>query len=142
MAEKRPPLNRVHTRGSEAKRSSELDVGLKLTIDGNEYALRMGDLQPHHVRALRMVTHVAYGPIHPGGLTFETLLERCAASPDIDYISTFVWFARYVAGETELSHDEVATDYAAILADGFDIAEAGAESAEELASPEGRGGPS
>lgn len=140
MAENRPPLSRVHTRSSEAKRNDELDAGIKLTIDGQSYSLRLGDLQPHHVRALRMVTHVAYGPIHPGGLTVETLMAHCASSPDVDYISTFVWFARYVAGETDLTHDEVSIDYAAILADGFEIVEAGAETAEELESPEGQGG--
>lgn len=142
MSETRPSLARQHTRASEQKRTSELDVGLKLTINGREHSVRMGDLQPQHIRALRRATHAAYGSIHPRGLTFEDLLECVAESTDVDYLSTFVWFARYVGGETDLEHDEVAVDYAAIMADGFDIAEAGAESAKELESPEGLGGPS
>lgn len=112
----RPSLARQHTRGSDEKTQEELDTGVAVTIEHVEYVVRVGDLSPQIVRELRR---------NYGG-SFNKLMTELAEDPDVDIISTFVWLARRVEGD-KVDHDDVAIDYRAMLADGFDIAVAGRE---------------
>lgn len=110
----RPSLARKHTRKSDEAAQAELNAGIRITIEGEPYEVRVGDLNPGLVRELRR----AYGG------SFHKLMDEISGDPDIDLISTFVWLARRVAGET-VEHDAVEVDYTALLADGFDIDIAG-----------------
>ena len=119
----RPPLDRKVTRKSEEKRDEALDQGLKLTIDGEVYEARVGDVTPDIARELRSYT----------GKGFMNLIQTTAEDPDIDVISAFVWVARRIRGES-VAFEDVSISYSQMLSDGFDVALPGAEDAD---SPEG-----
>lgn len=112
----RPSLSRAHTRSSEAKRDEALDTGARITIEGEAFEARIGDVTPSIARELRRAT----------GGGFMSLLSTMADDPDVDVVSAFVWVARRIRGEA-IALDDVNVTYAQMLADGFDVQEAGAE---------------
>lgn len=113
---KRPPLARKVTNDHKKKRDEALDQGLKLTIDGEVYEARVGDVTAEIARELRQHT----------GKGFMHLVRTTAEDPDIDVISAFVWVARRVVGE-EVAFEDVSISYAAMLGDDFEVSLPGAE---------------
>ena len=107
---KRPPLAQKHTRASEGNREQALDEGLKLTIDGEVFEARVGDVTPAIARELRRNI----------GMGFMSLMQETARDPDIDVISAFVWVARRIRGEV-VAFDDVAVSYEQMLSEGFDV---------------------
>lgn len=123
----RPSLERKVTRKTEENRTSQLEAGARITIEGESYEVRMGDMTAPLARELRR----QYG----GSL--QKLITEMSDDPDIDTFATFVWLARRIRGE-EVSLDSVEIDYAAILADGFDVSVPGDDSdGDGEDSPEG-----
>lgn len=121
----RPSLARKHTRSSEDKRTAQLDTGLRITVEGDVFEVRIGDVTPELARELRALT----------GMSFMRLLSLCGEDPDVDVLTAFEWLARRVRGEdVELS--QIQFTYADLMSDEFDIAEAGAESEDEANNPE------
>ena len=86
--QKRPALARRVTRATEAERKEALEAGIKITLDGQSYELRMGDITSEIAREMRRAT----------GMGFRALMSELPRDPDIDLISAFVWAARRVAG--------------------------------------------
>lgn len=121
----RPPLARKHTRTTEENRNAGLDAGVRITIDGEAYEVRMGDVTPDISRELRRHT----------GMGFRVLMESIGVDPDIDTLSAFAWVARRIRGEY-VAFDEVVVTYAQMLSDGFDVEPVGAEDLDDL-PPEG-----
>lgn len=120
----RPSLSPKHTRTSEATRTSELDEGMKITVDGDSYILRIGDLTPALVRELRTLT----------GMSAQRVMECIVTDPDIDVISTFVWLARRTSGDADVALDDVNVGYHDLLSDGFNVTAPGRREVED--SPE------
>lgn len=120
---KRPSLAPKVTRGTEENRASALDQGVKITVDGEDFTVRVGDVTPALARELRQ---------NYGG-SFNKLQHELSTDPDIDSISTMVWLARRVNGET-VDHGEVGVTYSQVFGDDFDIAVAGREEVDD--SPE------
>ena len=115
-ANARPPMDRKVTRKSEEKREELLDDGLKITIDGEVHIVRDGDVTPQVARELREAS----------GMSYVRLIQTIRRDPDIDVLSAFVWLARRIQGEY-VALDDVVVTYDAILEDGFDISQPGAE---------------
>jgi hypothetical protein len=112
----RPSLARKVTPKSEAKRASALEEGVRITIEGETFEVRVGDISAHDERALR----------REWGGSFQDLSDELGGKPGIDSISAFVWFARRMRGD-DVEFDDVNYTYAAILADDFAVALAGDE---------------
>lgn len=110
MTTNRPPLARKHTRTTEAARKAALEAGIRMTIDGESYTVRMGDGTPAIARTLRRYT----------GMGFNSFLSALASDPDTDLVSAFVWVARTVAGE-RLDFEDVQVTFAQMLGDDFDV---------------------
>jgi len=108
---KRPTTARKVTRSTEANRESALDQGLRISLDGEDFDVRVGDITSAMARELR--THVGFGPMQ--------LIRQCAIDPDVDLLSAFVWLARRIRGEM-IRFDQVEVTYAQLLSDGFDVA--------------------
>lgn len=119
----RPSLARKVTPGSEANRKAALDEGVRMTVDGQSYEVRMGDITSTLARELRR----EYGG------SFNKLRDELGNDPDADSIATFIWLARRARGD-EVAFEDVEITYAQILADDFDVAVAGAEVVDD--SPE------
>lgn len=113
---KRPTTARKHTRATEEKRETDLDQGVRLTIEGESYEARIGDVTPAIARELRKHT----------GMGFMTLMNTMSVDPDVDLVSAFVWVARRIKGEF-VAFDDVIVGYSALLADGFEMGETDAE---------------
>lgn len=120
----RPPLNRKHTRTTEANRTSGLDKGVRITLDGVPYEVRAGDLTAVHTRLLRK--EAGYG--------FARLLDLLEEDPDLDVIGTLVWLARTLNGD-RVTIDEVLADIGYEDLDGMEVEEL-TEPAPEDNSPE------
>jgi hypothetical protein len=116
-------LARKVTPRSEANREEGLDTGVRFTIEGDVFEVRVGDVTAHLAREIRAAT----------GCSFNKLMDEMSTDPDIDTIATFVWIARRIKGET-VGIDDVNVDYAAMLGDGFTIDVARPEEVED--SPE------
>lgn len=115
---KRPDLARKVTRKTVEKQDAEMSAGLRVELSKDEvYEIRMGDVTPQAARELRRVC----------GFGFVTLCNLMGSDPDIDLISTFVWFARRLAGEDALEIDDVSVGYDVLTGEGFDVAAAGDE---------------
>lgn len=97
---KRPSTARKHTRTTEAKRTSKLDQGIRITYDGHVYEVRTGELNALDENALRRET----------GMTFDTLLSEARDNPGIDIIAMLIWLARRTNGEQMLRFATVAKD--------------------------------
>ncbi|NUO35888.1 MAG: hypothetical protein HOQ45_02400 [Nocardioidaceae bacterium] len=96
----RPSLQRKHTRSTETKRTEALDEGLRITIGEDVYEVRVGDLNALHERALR----------RQYGSPFADLMEEFETKPGLDSVAAVVWLARFMAGETDLTYEQVAVD--------------------------------
>jgi hypothetical protein len=110
----RPSAARKVTRTSEANRENALDQGLRITLDGEVFEVRVGDITSTLARELR--GHVGFGPMQ--------LIRHCAVDPDVDLLSAFVWLARRISGEF-VRFEDVEVSYAQLLSDGFDVATPG-----------------
>lgn len=113
----RPSAARRHTRTTEKKAVDQLEQGLRITLDGNTYEVRLADVTPNLTRELRRGT----------GMSFNQLMREVTSDPDLDSLAGFIWMARRIAGERVEIEDVVVT-YAQILDEGF-----------EVALPDGRG---
>lgn len=116
MTQKRPSAKRVHTNASEAKRTNDLDTGIRLVIDGEPYEVRLADVSPTVARKFRAMV---------GGSPNKTL-SMMSDDPDIDTFTDFVLLARLIRGE-DVTVDDVSITYADLLSDGFTVETAGAE---------------
>lgn len=126
-ANARPPLDRQVTRQSKEKVASQLDQGIRMTIDEETYDVRVGDVTPEIARELR--THT--------GKSFMWLMNTLTDDPDVDILSAFVWVARQIRGDDVAFHD-VSVSYATFLSDGFDLSLPGVEDAKvDPTNPEG-----
>lgn len=96
----RPSLQRTNSRKSEAKRDAANDLGLTISVNGKNYTVREGDLTALDTMALRRET----------GMSFVSLMQAFATSPDIDLIAALAWLARRVDGERMLTYAEVAAE--------------------------------
>lgn len=119
---RRPSAARKVTRKTEEKRDAELDRGLRIVIDGEEYVVRLGDVTSRVARELRAAT----------GHGVHWLIGAVSVEPDVDLIAEFVWLARRIRGE-EVAFDDIEVSYRQLLDDGFDVDLADAE---ESAGPE------
>lgn len=84
----------------DARRAEATGVGVKTVIDGTTYEVHFGELTGLDSRALRAAT----------GYTTYSLLNQALAlngPPDLDTAAAIAWLARYRAGETALTYDEV-----------------------------------
>lgn len=107
---KRPSTARKVTRSSEKAREAALDSGLRITIDGDDFDVRLGDVTSSMARELR--NNTGMGPLQ--------LINATAVSPDVDLLSAFVWLARRQRGEF-VAFEAVEVTYGQMLSDGFDV---------------------
>lgn len=119
----RPSAARKHTRSTDAKRTDALEQGLRITIDGEAYTVRLGDVTSTMTRELRRAT----------GMSFNQVMNLVQTDPDSDVIAAFIWVARRIAGE-KVDVDDVVVTYTQLLDDGFDVSLPGAR--EEDDGPE------
>ncbi len=110
----RPTTARKVTRSTESNREDALDQGLRISLEGEVFEVRVGDITSALARELR--TQIGFGPMQ--------LIRQCAIDPDVDLLSAFVWLARRIAGEP-VRFDEVEVTYAQLLSDGFDVSTPG-----------------
>lgn len=121
----RPSTARKHTRTTEQNRSDALDQGAKITVDGEEYVVRAGDLSALDSRALRKEV----------GVSFIQLIDELTTNADIDSIAAIMWLARRIKGEATLRYETVAAEVGYDVLDTIKFAEPGAEDAST--DPEG-----
>lgn len=112
---KRPAAARKHTRTTEKNRAETMDAGLKITLEGEVYEVRLGDVTSNLTRELRRGT----------GLSFNQLMREVTTDPDVDSIAGFVWLARRIAGE-RVDVDDVVVTYTQLLGDDFEVEVPGA----------------
>lgn len=110
MTATRPSAARRHTRTTEKKSDDALEQGLRITIDGEVYEVRLADVTSNLTRELRRGT----------GMSFNQLMNDITTDPDADSIAGFIWLARRIAGE-KIAIDDVVVTYAQLLADDFDV---------------------
>lgn len=113
----RPSLARTHTRQSEGKRKEGLDEGMRVTVDGDVFEVRLGDVTPALAAEVRKNT----------GMSFMKLMQTLSDDPDIDLLTVFEWLARRVRGE-DVELWQVEFTYGDAAEDGFDITAAGPSS--------------
>lgn len=101
---------RKPSKASDRAREEALEAGLRMTVDGNDYVVRYGDVTPTLARELRAAT----------GHGFNYIMENIAIDPDVDLVSEFVWLARRIQGE-KVSLESVEVTYADILKEDFDV---------------------
>lgn len=114
MTEKRPPLQRTHTRKTEAARQAALEEGVKISYDGEDYVVKVGDVTSQIARRFRREV----------GISFQKVIEELSSDPDIDSIAALVWLARLLRGD-ETSLDDVAISYSDL--DEIEVSEAAPE---------------
>lgn len=107
---KRPSAARKHTRTTETSRADAMDSGLKITLEGEVYEVRLGDVTSNLTRELRRGT----------GMSFNQLMREVTTDPDVDSIAGFVWMARRIAGE-KVDIEDVVVTYAQLLGDDFEV---------------------
>lgn len=90
---KAPSVGRVKDEKKKA-----LDQGIKVTWNGVDYAVCLGDLSSLDTQALRREV----------GLSFLGIIKALNADPDIDLIAAIIWLRRRINGEVTLSYNEVA----------------------------------
>lgn len=110
MTADRPTTARKHTRTTEKKRDDAMDAGLKITLEGETYEVRLGDVTSNLTRELRRGT----------GLSFNQLMREVTNDPDVDSIAGFVWLARRIAGE-KVDVEDVVVTYTQLLREDFDV---------------------
>lgn len=103
---KRPSLEKRQSRTERTaetnKVDASLDLGIKFTIDGEDFSITMGDLTAWDVRDLRQQT----------GYSFAQLLDAFwGDGTDVDIVAACLWLARKVnGGETSLTYEQVARE--------------------------------
>lgn len=122
---KRPSTARKVTRSTEAKREDELERGIKITLEGDVYEIRLADITSNLAREFRKAA----------GYGVQRLMSEIVSDPDLDSIASFVWLARRIGGEA-LDLDDVVVSYAQILGGDFDVSLPGDRDPEETDSPE------
>lgn len=115
-APQRPTLVRKVTPKSEASRKAALEDGVRISIGGETFEVRVGDISARDERELR----------REWGGSFQDLSEELGDKPGIDSISAFVWFSRRMRGD-EVAIDDVNYTYADVFGDDFDVDVIGAE---------------
>lgn len=110
----RPSAARKVTRSSEENRQDALEQGVRITLDGESYEVRLADVTPNLTRELR----------RQAGMSFNQLMREVVTDPDLDSLAGFVWMARRIAGEV-VEIDDVIVTYAQILDEGFEVATPG-----------------
>jgi hypothetical protein len=115
----RPPA-RKRTARTETSRTEALERGLRITLDGEAYEIRLGDVTSTVTRELRRAT----------GMSFNQVMNLVQTDPDSDVIAAFVWMARRINGEA-VDIDDVVITYTQLLGDGFDIDVAGDRSEDD-----------
>lgn len=113
---KRPTTARKVTRKTEESRESALDQGLRISMEGEDFEVRLGDITPALARELR--AKLGFGPMQ--------LIRQCSVDPDVDLLSAFVWLARRISGEL-VRFEDVEVTYAQLLSEGFDVSTPGKE---------------
>lgn len=121
----RPSAARRHTRTTEKKTTDELEKGLRITLDGEVFEVRLADVTSTLTRELRRGT----------GLSFTRLMDEIMTEPDADSIAGFVWLARRIRGE-RVEIDDVVVTYAQLLDEGFDVDVPGRRGDEVTGDPE------
>ena len=106
----RPSAARKHTRSTDAKAEAELDQGIRVTLDGEHYEVRLGDVTSTVTRELRAAS----------GMSFNALMEYVTTDPDTDVIAAFIWLARRLRGE-RVELGEVVVTYRQLLGEEFDV---------------------
>lgn len=98
MTEKRPSIQRKHTRSTEAKRNDELDRGIAITDDdGTRLQVRIRDVKGVHDAAL----------VRALGIDFMGLLVEISKRQGLDLLAAVVWFCRLVNGRDAGTYEEV-----------------------------------
>ena len=124
--DRRPSLAKKQTRASKQKTDEALDFGVRITLEGEVYEIRAGDLNALDSLALKQQV----------GMTFPQLVvETSAGNPDLVEFAAIIWLARRLNGERDLPFTDVAADinYRKILeaqveaAEGEDLEDAGPE---------------
>lgn len=96
----RPSAARKDTRKTKENRQSALDQGVRITLDGEAYEVRLGDVTPSLARRFRLEYKAP----------FTDLLEELDGATDIDSIAGVVWMARLLRGD-DVSFDEIDLGY-------------------------------
>lgn len=124
--DRRPTLAKKQTRATRQKQDDALDFGVRITLEGETYEIRAGDLNALDSLALKQQV----------GMSFPQLVvETSAGNPDLVEFAAIIWLARRLAGERDLPFVDVAQDidYRKILsaqveaAEGEDLDDAGPE---------------
>lgn len=116
----RPSLQRVHTRTSEENRTAMLERGVRFAVGEQVYAVRLGDLSALDSLAFRKEV----------GIPFAQALSLAEADEfDVDLLAALMWMARRVAGERDLTFNEVASEVG--YSDLFSVTAAEAETGDE-----------
>lgn len=110
MSNTRPTPGRRATLRTDKNADDALEAGLKITIDGETYEVRLADVTSTLARELRRGT----------GMSFNQLMVEVANNPDADSIASWIWLARRIAGD-KVDVDDVVVTYAQILADDFEV---------------------
>lgn len=106
----RPSAARRHTRTTEKKATDQLEQGIRITLDGESYEVRLADVTPNLTRELRRGT----------GMSFNQLMREVTSDPDLDSLAGFIWMARRIVGE-KVEIEDVVVTYAQILGDDFEV---------------------
>lgn len=123
--DRRPPLQKKNTRTTKANQDAALDLGLTLTLDGEDYTIRTGDLTALDARELRRQVGMSLPQLIAGALSDAT---------DIDILAAIIWLARFVNGERTVTYEDVAGEIGYDVLDKFDVKQV--NSPEDESSPE------
>ena len=113
MSNSRPPLNRKHTRKTEENRKAALEEGVKISYEGEEYVVKLGDISAQVARRFRRDV----------GCSVQAAMNELSTDPDIDSVAALVWLARLLRGE-DVELDDVAMTYGDL--DEIEVEQAGA----------------
>lgn len=109
-AQKRPSAARKHTTSTDTNRADAFEQGIRITLDGEAYEVRLGDVTSSLARELRRGT----------GMSLNQLMAEIVTDTDIDSIASFIWLARRLQGE-KVDIDDVVVKYKQVLDEGFKV---------------------
>lgn len=125
MSNTRPATARKQTKRSQSQAADDLEQGLRVTLDGEVYEVRIADVTSTVTRELRL----------KAGFSFNRLMEFVTTDPDTDVIAAWIWLARRLKGE-DVDLEDVTVTYRQLLEDGFDVSLPGAADGREGEDPE------
>lgn len=96
----RPSPTRKFTQADKAAREKALKSGLRITVDGQAFQVRAGDLSALDELELRRTI----------GCSFMGLVQQVANDPGYDLLAAVIWLARKTGGEPDLTYREVASE--------------------------------